>query len=141
MEKNIQSSFLKFLLISILPFLFISCGTTVNFPISDYLPAADVKAKIKKDENNIFEVTVKADHLAEPERLTPPKKRYIVWVKDVDGANHKIGELDPGKSKEGELNAMTPFEPVQLFITAEDKKNPKWPSTSIIFRSEIFNLK
>lgn len=119
----------------------ISCGTTVDFPVSDYLPAADVKAKIKKDENNICEVTVKADHLAEPERLNPPKERYLVWVVDIDGANHKIGELDPGKSKEAELNTMTPFEPVQLFITAEDRKNPDWPSTFIIFRSEIFNLR
>ena len=141
MKTNIQSLFLKIILISIMPFFITSCGTTVDFPVSDYLPAADVKAKIKKDENNIFEVTVKADHLAEPERLSPPQKRYIVWVIDVDGDKHKIGELDPDKSKEAELNTMTPFEPVQLFITAEDRKNPDWPSTYIIFRSEVFNLK
>jgi len=141
MKKNIQSLFFKVLLISIFPFLVNSCGTTVNFPVSDYLPAADVKAKIKKDENNIFEVTVKADHMAEPKRLTPPQKRYIVWIVDIDGANHKIGELDPDKSKEAELNTMTPYEPVQLFITAEDRKNPDWPSTYIVFKSEIFNLK
>ncbi len=141
MKNNIQSSFLKLIFISIILFFISSCGTTVDFPVSDYLPAADVKAKIKKDENNICEVTVKADHLAEPERLNPPKKRYIVWIIDVDGDKHKIGELEPDKSKEAKLNTMTPFEPVQLFITAEKRKNPDWPSTYIIFRSEVFNLK
>jgi hypothetical protein len=118
-----------------------SCGTTVNFPVSDNLPAADVKAKVKKDKNNIYEVEVKADHLADPDRLSPEKKHYVVWIMDVDGENHSIGQLKPDRSKEAELFTMTPYTPVQLFITAENKKDPAWPSTQIVFRSEAFDVK
>ncbi len=141
MKTNIQSTTIKFILFNVILFFTISCGTTVKFPSSNSLPAADVKAKIKKDENNIYEIRLNANHLADPERLNPEKKRYIVWLMDVDGNNHKIGELDPDRSKQAELKTMTPHKPVQLFITAEDRKDPEWPSTQIVFRSEIFNVK
>ncbi|MFW5644946.1 MAG: hypothetical protein ACOCZL_03455 [Bacteroidota bacterium] len=141
MKNKMQATYFRIIFISIIPFFLTSCGTTVDFPDSDYLPAADVKAKIKKNESNIFEIKVEADHLAESERLEPSQKRYIVWVVDNDNANHNIGELDPDKSKEAELNTMTPFEPVQLLITAEDRKNPDRPSNAVIFKSEKFNIR
>ncbi len=43
-----------------------SCGTSVNFSVSRLVPAADISASVKKDNNNNYDIKVTTKYLANP---------------------------------------------------------------------------
>lgn len=57
--------------------LITSCGTSVKFPVSSTVPAADITAKKKQDKNKNYVVKVTAKNLAKASRLNPPKKTIV----------------------------------------------------------------
>lgn len=117
--------------------LFISCATTVSFPISNVVPAAEITAKIKQDkhENHVIELT--AEKLADPGRLNPPKNNYSVWVITDDGQTRNVGQLANIKSRKATLTVSTPFDVREIFITAENKGNLTYPVGIEISRTEV----
>jgi len=121
------------LLISLLAF---GCATKVKFPVSDNVPAADIKAKIKNNDNG-YDISIKAKHLADPERLSPPKTVYVVWLVTEDNQRQNLGVLELNSSKESELNAISPFKPNRFVITAEETAEVKSPGAHIIVQSEV----
>jgi hypothetical protein len=40
--------------------------------------------KIKKDNNNNNQINVSTRHLASPEKLTPSKSSYVVWMETIE---------------------------------------------------------
>lgn len=128
----------KILLPVILIFLMTSCVTVVKFPVSEVTPSADITAKIKKDKQNNFVIEIVANYLASAERLTPPKKIYVVWIRTKENGTNNGGQLKVENAKKATLKTLTSFEPMEIFITAEDEGNVTLPNGIEISRAFIY---
>lgn len=71
---------IKLISLGMILFLIMSCNTAVKFPVSDVVPSAQISATQKKDKNKNYDIKVTARHLANPNRLNPPKNYYVVWI-------------------------------------------------------------
>src|ERR1700733_1525487 len=80
-----------------------------TFPLtaSPAVPAASGKVEVKKDKNGNTGVTIKAEHLAKPDRLTPPATIYVVWFRERNGEPVSQGALKVKKDLTGEFEATT----------------------------------
>ncbi len=117
-----------------------SCSKTVRFQTSTVVPAAIAKVKLSKDQNqnNLIEMTV--TNLAGPDRLTPPRKTYVVWM-ETKNAVKNVGQLKSETSyfssaRKATLKAVTPFKPVRFFVTAENNPDIANPSGQIVLTTE-----
>jgi len=123
----------------VLMFLIASCATTttIKFPVSTVAPAAEITATKKKDKNNNFVISITANYLASVERLTPPKKTYVVWISTKDNGLKNIGRLKNENAKKSTLETLSAFDPVEIFITAEDDGNISYPTGAEISRGSF----
>lgn len=125
-------------------FLIASCATTVNFPVSETVPGADITAKIKLDVNKNYKINLKAENLTSPERLNPPREMYVVWIETGRGTKN-LGHLEMSSglfstTQKGSLITTTPFEPKRIIITAERTSSNNEPSSYVITSSENFEI-
>jgi len=123
-----------------------SCSKKISFGISQVAPAAEAVAKIKKDKNSNYAIDLKVKHLANPDRLTPSRKYYVVWMVTESNGTKNIGQIKSSSSLisstlKGSLNAVTAFKPVEIFITAEDDAGIQWPGTFIVLKTESIKVK
>lgn len=131
----------RFFLVAIFITAMFSCATTVRFPVSRVAPAAEGAVKINKDKNNNYQITVNIKHLANPDRLTPPRNIYVVWAETEEGITKNIGRLMSNKSNKGSMKTSTPFNPVRIFITAEDEGTVTFPGNQELLRTDEFRVK
>lgn len=147
MEKNntennglsIKASFriLSFIFAAI---LLSACSKKITFPVSEVVPAAEAVLKIDKDSNKNYEIELGVSNLAQPDRLTPARKHYVVWMVSKKHGTINIGNLDINRKSNGKLTTSTPYEPIRIFITAEDNPQPVLPSTQVVLNSENFRM-
>ena len=121
-----------------------SCAKRVKFRPSPLVPAAAGYVKIKKDENKNYSIEIKISNLADPERLYPAKQAYVVWIETDNNGIKNLGQLRSSKSLfsgalEGSLNTVTAFEPVKVFITAEDTTTPQHPGAQTVIQTRNFD--
>lgn len=140
-EINIKMPQIRLIIFAALVAVIYSCATMVKFPVSQIVPAAEGTVKVKKDKNNNYQIAVNVKHLANPDRLTPPRNVYIVWAETEEGITKNLGRLASNKSNKGTMKTSTPFYPVQIFITAEDEGNITFPGNQELFRTEQFRVK
>ena len=122
---------------------FSSCAKKMSFSTSSVVPAAEGSVKIKKDNNNNYKIELKLIRLAKAERLTPSKSKYVVWMVTEHDGTKNIGQLKTSsglfsKSLKSSLHTVTPFEPTDFFITAEDDADIQYPGTQIVLRTGSF---
>lgn len=145
-KKNNKKNFLKMKdSFRILSFIFAAilvsaCSKKVVFPVSQVVPAAEAVLKVDRDDNNNYGIELEVSNLAGPERLTPPRRHYVVWMVTKQHGTINIGNLDINRKNNGELNTSTPYEPMRVFITAEDDPKPVLPSTQVVLNSEDFKV-
>jgi len=128
---------MKSILLSVLILLMASCATVVKFPVSSVEPSADIKAKIKNDKQNNYVIEVTANYLASAERLSPPKKMYIVWIVTKENGVSNIGQMKNDNAQIAKVKTLTSFEPKEIFITAEDEGTVTFPSGIEISRAVL----
>jgi len=128
---------MKSILLSVLILLIASCATVVKFPVSSVEPSADIKAKIKNDKQNNYVIEVTANYLASAERLSPPKKMYIVWIVTKENGVSNIGQMKNDNAQIAKVKTLTSFEPKEIFITAEDEGTVTFPSGIEISRAVL----
>jgi len=128
---------MKSIVLSVLMFVITSCATVVKFPVSTVEPAADITAKIKKNNQNNYVIEVTANYLASVERLSPPKKMYVVWLVTSENGINNIGQMKNDNAQKMKLQTLTSFEPKEIFVTAEDEGNITFPSGIEISRAFI----
>ena len=127
----------KIILPLVMLFLMTSCATITKFPVSTVVPTADISAKVIKDKQNNYAITITANYLASAERLSPPKKTYVVWVVTKESAITNSGQLKNENAKKNTLKTLTSFEPLEIFITAEDAGTVTYPAGIEISRAVL----
>ena len=120
--------------------IFSSCSKKITLTNTGISPAAKAYVKIKKNNNNNYAVHLKVNHLAPSSKLNPPKKSYVVWMVTDNNGTKNIGQFQSGKgflskALKGSIETITPFKPVDFFITAEDDAAINYPGNMIILKS------
>jgi hypothetical protein len=118
-------------------FILTSCATTTKFPTSSIVPAAEIVAKIKQDKNKNYAIEIVAKNLASPDRLSPPKNNYSVWMVTEKNETKNLGQLINKNAKKAVLKTTTPFQVVEIFITTEERGDSSYPSGDEITRVTI----
>ncbi len=120
-----------------------SCSQKMQFLQSTVVPAAEGKVKIKKDDNSNYSISLNLLNLAEPGRLQPPKKNYVVWIETGQNTFKNIGQLKSSsgflsKALKASLNTVTSFQPKRIFITAEDDGDINYPYGQTVLTTKEF---
>ena len=136
-----KSSYLLLLFTMVVVLMLPSCSRKMSFQTSQIVPAATGSVKIKKGKNNNYHVDVQTTHLAKPERLTPPKNVYVVWMRTEDNTVRNIGMIKSSSSMlsntlKGELEATSTSKPTSIFITAEDDGNIQYPGNIVVLSTK-----
>ena len=127
-------------IISVLLALTSTTALAKKFPVttSPVVPAAQGQVDIGKDNNGNTKIKLKVEHLASPEKLTPPQSNYVLWLQERGASTpENRGRLAVNKKLEAEFEAVTPFKNFDLFVTAEADAMAKTPSGPEILRSTI----
>jgi hypothetical protein len=124
----------------IICFLFMSsCARKMTFGVSSVVPAAKGSVKVKTDKNKNYAIDMRITNLAEPGRLTPPRRTYVVWMETSEGIKN-IGQLRTSsgllsKAMRAHLKTVTTFKPESFFITAEDDASVTMPGSTVVLRT------
>lgn len=121
----------------VLVFMLGACSSVSKFPVSNVTPAAEITAKIKKDNNNNYLISIVAINLASVERLAPPMKTYVVWLQTNNNGLKNVGQLNNKNAKKATLETLSPFEPEEIFITAENAGDLSYPEGIEISRTTV----
>ena len=121
--------------------VFASCARKMTFAASRVAPAAEGHVKIKKDKNNNYSINLKVKNLADPRRLTPSRRTYIVWMETQRDGTRNIGNLRTSsaflsKTLKSSLSTVTPYKPTGFFITAENSESPTYPNGEVVIRTK-----
>lgn len=124
-------------------FLFSSCSKKIYFENSSVVPAAQGYVKIKKDKNNNSHIDIDVLHLADPQRLQPSAKTYVVWMDTESNSTKNIGQIESrdhflSSTLKGSFTAVTSFKPVKIFITAEDDAAISFPKGQPVLETKKF---
>lgn len=114
-----------------------------EFQTSSIVPAARGYVKVNKDHNNNFHIQLSISDLSEVERLQPAKNTYVVWMVTDQETAKNIGQFNSSKgflSKKlkASFETVSSFNPVKIFITAEDDADSPYPGTMDILTTERF---
>ena len=118
--------------------LLASCSPKITFQQSTIVPAARGTIKIKSDDNKNHVIKMKLSYLAEPERLNPPKKCYVVWLIANNNTTQNIGQIKTSHKLNVYFETVTSFKPSKIFITAEDSPGVEFPSSMIVLSTSNF---
>lgn len=118
-----------------------SCSHKMTFGTSQIVPAATGSVKIKKGKNNNYHVDLQTVNLAKPDRLTPPRNVYVVWMRTEDNNVRNIGMLKSSagllsNTLKGGLEATSTSKPTSFFITAEDDGNIQYPGNVVVLSTK-----
>lgn len=128
---------LKFVAIIVTCALLASCSDPVKFPVSGDVPAADITATIKKQGKPNYLVTIEANNLAAPQRLKTPKKIYVIWAVSASGVVRNVGHFTQENAEKATYKASFPYQPVEVFITAENEEGNCTPQGTEISRVRL----
>ena len=88
------------------------------------------------NKNNNYKIELQISYLAEPERLQPPKKTYVVWLVGEDRNDPiNIGRLEGNKKLKVKFETVSSIKPKRLFISAEDDYATQFPSYMIVLET------
>jgi len=121
--------------------MFMLCGAAwagdISLVASSLVPAASGKVNYDHDRNGNIKLEIKTKHLAAPERLTPAKNSYVVWIRSTDGQTQNAGLLRVNSSLEGRFSTTTPSKAFDILITAEDNPSTTQPTGPEIMHGSI----
>lgn len=114
-----------------------------RFQTSTVVPAARGYVKVNKDHNSNFKIKISISDLSEVHRLQPAKETYVVWMVTDQEISKNIGQLKSSKrflSKKlkASFETVSSFQPVLIYITAEDNADVQYPGMSGILTTDRF---
>jgi hypothetical protein len=141
MKTNLN--YLRVVLFLVLSFVLLqiysSCAKSIEFENSNIVPAARGKVSVKKDKNDNYNIKLELSYLAEPDRLSPPKKYYVVWLSsDTNQMPLNIGQIVGTSKLHVEFESVSSSKPKRIFVTAEDDVTTQYPSQYIVLETSKF---
>ena len=124
-------------------FYFSSCARKIAFQTSTVVPAAKGTVKATKDKNKNYKIKISLSNLAEPTRLQPSKKTYVVWMETENNGTRNIGQINTStgflSSKlKASFETVSSFKPTKIFITAEDDATIQYPGMQTVLSTNDF---
>lgn len=118
-------------------FLSTSCAQKVSFLNSAVVPAAKGSVKVKQDNNKNYVIDVEIEDLAAIERLQSSNETYVVWMETDQGNTENLGQLKSSssflsKQNTASLQTVSAFNPVKIFVTAENGIDVRYPGQIIL---------
>ena len=101
------------------------------------VPGARAGVEISKDKNGNTRLTIKVQHLANLENLTPRASAYVVWLQERGGNAENQGQLKMDKNLKATFETVTPFKSFEVFVTAEQDARGKGPNGPEVLRATI----
>jgi hypothetical protein len=120
-----------------------ACGGPLEYATKGTPMAAGADAKITADVNSktvITTVSIEAEFLAPPDRVSPGASSYVVWArKDSSSEWQRIGSLQYDADKRtGSLpQATVPLTAFDLIVSAENQNSPKSPSPNVVIQQKV----
>ncbi len=120
-----------------------TCAKKTNFLTSPVVPAARGFVKVKQDANKNYAIQIRITDLAEVERLDSLKLSYVAWIETEKDRYENIGQLKSAasgfsKQYKANLETVSSFQPLKVFITAEDDINVQIPDRKIVLTTDRF---
>lgn len=101
------------------------------------VPAAIGKLEYSTDRNGNTALEIKAEHLAPPQNLTPPKQDYVVWIEAPGQPAENKGVLRVNNDQQASIKMITPHKNFDVFVTAEDNPAVTTPSGTEVLRGAL----
>ena len=141
-QQTMISSF-RYIFLGVLLFFFASCTRQIKFQQSSVVPAAQGTVKVSKDNNENYSISISIRNLAEPGRLSPPNRTYVVWMETRENATLNIGQINSStsfmsKKLRASFSAVSSSKPTKIFLTAEDDGGVQYPSLPVIIVTNSF---
>ena len=141
-NNNLKGTIFPVFIALLMTFFLSACAKKVTFPDSPIVPGAEGYVKVKEDKNDNYSIEVNVTHLAAPERLSPPKKIYVVWMETEGNRVENIGQLNISSglfssTRKGSLETVSSYKPSEVFITAEDNSNIQYPGIHVVLRANV----
>lgn len=115
-----------------------SCSKKTVFNTSPIIPAARGEVAVKKDNNNNYNIELSISYLAEPDRLNPPKKTYVVWMLSEDSNPINLGQIVGTSKLHVKFQTVSSSKPKLIFVTAEDDASTQYPSNIRVLETDKF---
>ena len=112
-------------------------GRDVDMMAGQATPAARCTIHIHQGDNRNSELDLKAESLAAPSSLTPPKNAYVVWIQAPNEAPQNHGQIVVDKDQKGELKTVTPYKRFKVFITAEEQAQLRSPEGPTVLSADV----
>ena len=98
---------------------------------------------MSRDNNHNYVIQMDIMNLAEPGRLQPPKKMYVVWMVTDQKLTKNIGQMDSSSGTfsnklKADFKTSSAFKPTKIFITAEDDANVQYASSTVVLTTNNF---
>ncbi len=123
----------------VLVFTFTSCAKKITFLNSSLVPAARGEVAVKKDKNKNYDIELQLSYLAEPNRLQPAKKTYVVWmVSDESDIPINLGQVIGTSKLNVKFETVSSSKPKRIFITAEDDASTQYPGNMMVLETNNF---
>jgi hypothetical protein len=115
----------------------------VPFQYSAEAPAARGTAKVTKNHNDNYIISIELTNLSEASRLVAPKSAYVVWMESGSRSAKNLGKIQSSssmmsKTLKASFEAASSEKPTKIFITSEEDGNTSYPSSSIILTTNNF---
>lgn len=136
--KHLKISLLTLMVGIIASVTFSSCTAKVPFLSSGVVPAAQGTVQISKDNNENYTVKMNFINLAGPERLSPPRNVYVVWLITSDNRSRNVGQITTTDNLNASFETVSAFRPSKIMITAEDEADASYPSSSDVIMTTAY---
>lgn len=104
----------------------------IPFVQSSVVPAAEGYVVINSDRNNNHIIKIRIKNLAEIERLDPAMKTYVVWMDTDRETTVNIGRINSSNHLNVSFEAVSSFQPIKIFITAEENESSQLPGRVVL---------
>jgi len=120
-----------------------TCAKKTDFLTSPVVPAARGFVKVKQDANKNYAIQIRITDLAEVERLDSLKLSYVAWIETEKDSYENIGQLKSAasgfsKQYKANLETVSSFQPLKVFVTAEDDINVQVPDRKVVLTTDNF---